>query len=71
MPRLLNFVDGPGGIASKWTYTVVGTRRPSKGEFYVSGAIPEAYRARNDLTTEYMIVQPVREYVQRQTWVPK
>ena len=33
-------------------------RCPKKGEFYVSGAIPEAYRARNDLPSPYWIVRP-------------
>jgi hypothetical protein len=35
-------------------------RPPKKGEFYLSGAIIEAYRAPNDLTTEYWIAIPVR-----------
>lgn len=32
---------------------------PRKGEYYVSGAIPMAYIAPNDLTMEYLIVEPV------------
>jgi len=39
-------------------YTIEGTRTPKKGEFFVSGAIPEAYKAYSDLDTEYMIVKP-------------
>ena len=35
-------------------------RPPKKGEWYLSGAIPEAYVARNDLSTPYHIVQLVR-----------
>lgn len=35
-------------------------RAPKKGEFYLSGAIVEAYRAPNDLTTEYHIAIPKR-----------
>lgn len=34
-------------------------RAPRKGEWYVSGAIPAAYRAPNDLTTEYHIARIV------------
>jgi len=31
-------------------------RPPLKGEWYLSGAIPEAYKAPNDLSTAYHIV---------------
>ena len=30
-------------------------RCPKKGEYFISGAIPTAYRAANDLTTPYYI----------------
>lgn len=38
-------------------------RRPLKGEWYLSGARAEAYRARADLSTEYHILRlvPVRK----------
>lgn len=35
-------------------------RAPRAGEFYISGAIPEAYRAPNDLDSMYFIAVPVR-----------
>ena len=35
-------------------------RPPKKGEFYLSGAIPAAYRAPNDLDTPYLIARIVR-----------
>jgi hypothetical protein len=31
---------------------------PSRGDFYVSGAIPQGYRARQHLTREYWCVVP-------------
>lgn len=34
-------------------------RAPQKGEWYLSGAIPEAYRAPNDLTTVFHILRLV------------
>ncbi len=41
-------------IRAKWT----GEKRcPKKGEWYLSGAIVEAYRAPNDLTTPYHIAK--------------
>lgn len=41
-------------IVAVWT----GEKRcPKAGEWYLSGAIIEAYRAPNDLTTEYHIAQ--------------
>jgi hypothetical protein len=35
-------------------------RKPKKGEWYLSGAIVEAYRAEADLDTEYLIAKLVR-----------
>lgn len=35
-------------------------RCPKKGEWFLSGAIPEAYQATNDLTQEYRIAKLVR-----------
>lgn len=34
-------------------------REPKAGEWYLSGAIPEAYRAPNDLTSKYHILKLV------------
>lgn len=36
-------------------------RPPRKGEYYLSGAIPCAYLAPNDLSTPYRIAIPVEE----------
>jgi hypothetical protein len=35
-------------------------RAPRKGDYYLSGAIPEAYLAPNDLSTSYYILREVR-----------
>jgi hypothetical protein len=35
-------------------------RAPKKGEWYLSGAIPEGYKAHNDLDTPYHICRLVR-----------
>ena len=35
-------------------------RFPRKGEWYLSGAIPEAYQAKSDLTTAYHICTLVK-----------
>lgn len=41
-------------IKAKWT----GEKRaPKKGEYYLSGAVIEAYRAKNDLTTPFHIAK--------------
>lgn len=40
-------------------YTILGFRAPKQGEHYVSGAKPKAYKAPNDLTTEFLIVKPI------------
>lgn len=37
----------------------------------MSGAIPEAYKAKQHLTMEYQIVEPIAEYKLKQVWVKK
>ena len=45
-----------------------GEKRPPKsGEWYLSGAIIEAYRAPNDLSTPYLIARLVRVVVETTT----
>jgi hypothetical protein len=39
-------------------YTVEGHRAPRSGEWYLSGAIPMAYKARRDMASAYTIVTP-------------
>jgi hypothetical protein len=43
----------------KFTYAVATGefRPPRQGEWYLSGAIPAAYRAPNDLSTPYWIAE--------------
>ena len=38
---------------------IPGFRAPKKGEWYLSGAVTAAYRAKNDLTTEFHIARLV------------
>ena len=48
-----------------YTYEVVGFRAPKRGEYYVSGSYPQAYKAPNDLEpSEYLIVKPLINYKQ-------
>ena len=42
-------------------------RSPKRDEWYLSGSIPEAYKAKNDLSTPFHILKLVR--VQRETIV--
>jgi len=49
--------DGTEYIAAQWTGS---KRRPLTGEWYISGAVPHAYRALADLTTEYYIARIVK-----------
>jgi hypothetical protein len=66
-PRLVTFV---GKNMAKWSYIQVDYRAPKKGEWYLSGAIPEAYQAPNDLTQCYYIVEPLVEHRPKTVWVP-
>ena len=41
-------------------YTLGEFRPPRKGEFYLSGAVVQGWRAPNDLSTAYRIAIPTR-----------
>ena len=43
-------------LTHKHEWALVGYRPPKAGEYYVSGAIPEAYQAPNDLTSSCWVV---------------
>ncbi|TQE99195.1 MAG: hypothetical protein FKY71_09955 [Spiribacter salinus] len=66
-PRLPNrpipFQHGRGvfEFSNKHRYwcRVLGFRPPNKGDYYLSGADVAAYRAPNDLTTPYWIVEKI------------
>ena len=55
LPRIVQFE----GSLGKSTYRKLGFRPPKRGEFYLSGAIVTAYRAPNDLTTPYHVVEAI------------
>lgn len=61
-PRTVDFEGlkrpGPGLRSSRCFYEALGFRPPRKGEFYLSGAIPMAYRAKADLAAAYQVVRP-------------
>jgi len=63
----VNFIPlGTSGLLQdRYFYRKVGFRAPKKGEWYLSGAIIEAYRAPNDLTTPYQVVEKVSRVVRR------
>lgn len=50
--------EGDSGDSKFKEYEVVGFKVPMKGEFFLSGAIVKAYKASNDLTTPYWVVNP-------------
>ena len=54
-----------------YTYEVIGFRPPRKGEYYLSGAIPQTYLAPNDLSSEFLIVKQKEKMVLRQVMVPE
>lgn len=58
LPKVIRFIDkGSGFLVKPERFKAIAFRKPLKGEYYLSGAIPEAYLAPNNLTTEYIIVQ--------------
>jgi hypothetical protein len=63
----VNFVhNGASGVfPQRYFYRKVDFRAPKKGEWYLSGAIVEAYQAPNDLTDEYQIVERAARALRR------
>jgi hypothetical protein len=59
LPKVINFIPRGhcGFLPQRYFYRVVGKRAPKKGEFYLSGAIVEAYEALFDMADEYTIVE--------------
>ncbi len=72
LPRLLSFVGEQQSSAThRWTWRHIGFREPKKGEFYVSGALPAAYKAINDMKCRMHVVEPLEAYRQRTCWVTR
>jgi hypothetical protein len=59
-----------GMFSDRHFYKLVGFRKPMKGEWYLSGAIIEAYQAPNDLGDEFYIVEKGPRAVRRTIEVP-
>ena len=55
------------GMRGRYFYAVMGQRCPLKGEFYLSGAIVQAWKAPNDFSSTYTVVKPTHKA--RQAWV--
>jgi len=70
LPEVVQFGDS-SLTSPHYTYEVVDYRPPLAGEYYLSGAIPQAYKAPNDLSTPYLIVKQKAKMVRRQGWVPE
>lgn len=76
LPQTLRFEDlglpGERVIGGhRCFYEKVEFRAPKKGEWFVSGAEPMAYRAKTDMmTTAYQIVRPTRYAVPAKGFVP-
>lgn len=68
-PKVITFIGMDRLGASKYSYEVLGYREPRKGEWYLSGAVVEAYKAPNDLPYKYTVVKPLVEHRQRQVWM--
>jgi hypothetical protein len=59
--ELYPVAEGPYRRANEFAALITGEfRNPLKGEYYLSGAIPEAWQAPNNLLTRYHICRIVR-----------
>lgn len=56
------------GVWRNCFYTYLGYRPPNRGEFYLSGAEVQAYRAYGNLETAYHVVQPTDYAISVKAW---
>ena len=56
------------GVYKSCFYEYVGYRCPNRGEFYLSGAVTEAYRAFADLSASYHVVKPTVQATPVKAW---
>ena len=68
MDAVLNFSDGRM-MANMCFFKYLGFRPPNKGEWYLSGAIVEAYRAPSDLSVSFHVVEPTHKAVKQTGYV--
>lgn len=60
MEKLYEFAEWPYRYSSQYRAIATGQYRcPKKWEYYLSGAIPQARIAPNDLSTQFYIAMPV------------
>lgn len=59
IPDRIGFIErseGSVALVKPEPFKAVDFRNPLKGEYYLSGAMPKAYKAPNDLSTSFIIV---------------
>ena len=58
-PKRYRYEGMMGSLAKKGSYAIStgDIRPPKKGEYYLSGAQPIAYKAPNDLSTSFLIAE--------------
>ena len=68
LPEVLYFDLGHGIQSGHYFYRVLGYRRPKAGEDYLSGAIPQSWRASVDLLGDYLVVKPTHKAIRVSRW---
>jgi hypothetical protein len=70
LPKVLPFWTGPSGIAVKdwYFYAVIDFRPPKKGEYYLGGGPVEVWKAPNDLSTSFLVVQKTDRAIRFTGW---
>lgn len=69
LPRIISAEGGLAYFCKKFTYDILGYRKPRKGEHYLSGAVIQAWRAPNDLSQEFLVVKIKNQVKPKQVWV--
>lgn len=54
---------------SNFFYRVLGYRPPKKGEYYLSGAKIAVYKAPNDLSCPYLVVEKTDHAIRESVWI--
>jgi len=67
LPEVLSFGNYEI-INNYFFYKAIGFRCPKKGEYFISGAKPRAYKAPNDLNTKYLIIEKTAKGKREEIW---
>lgn len=69
LPDTVNFEPGAVIPGQRCFYRVLGYRNPEAGEYFLSGALVEAYYTKHGIPSKYLVVEPTHKAVPTTVYV--